>query len=123
MAAFPSYGKLLLGGFSEAPASALIRTEMEGGLPKQAKVRARVMVTRAVAMDYSMSEFESFKVWFRDTIKRGADWFDWIDPLDGVTKLARIVAADPAFTAQPTTFSEGAPLRWTVKFNLETWDA
>lgn len=122
MAAFPTYGKLLLTEFAEAPESALLRTEMESGPPKQAKIRSRVMVRRSLAMDYSMAEYTTFKTFFRTTINGGADWFDWVDPLDGVTKLARIVAGNPAYNAQPYTYSEGAPLRWKVTFALEAWD-
>ncbi|HFD81045.1 MAG TPA: hypothetical protein ENK05_11755 [Gammaproteobacteria bacterium] len=124
MAAFPSYGKLVLQDYGETPNPAVLRTEMEGGPPKQAQILSRVMVIRPVTMIYSASEFASFKTWFRDQIARGADWFDWTDPVDGQLKQARIVSSQqqPSWQATPFTESPGAPLSWEVRMQIETWE-
>jgi len=119
-ATWPTYGHLALDRYGEEPESALVRTQMESGPPKQAMVRSRAMVGRPVTYVYSDSEYATWKTWFRDTIARGADWFNWTDPQDGVVKLARIrggVYKSRAFTPSP-----GAPLSWEVAFTVETWD-
>ena len=121
MAVFPALGKLRLEGYGEQPESAVLRTEMESGPPKQAQVRSRVMVTRPVTMQYNAADYGSFKTWFRDDIARGADWFDWTDPVDGVIKQARIAGGE--YSAVPFTESQGGPLLWDVSFQLETWEA
>ncbi len=117
---YPSYGRLALDRYGEEPESALIRTQMESGPPKQAMVRSKAMVGRPVTYVYSDAEYASWKTWFRDTIARGADWFNWTDPQDGITKLARIEGG--IYTAKPFSPYPGAPLSWEVSFRLETWD-
>jgi hypothetical protein len=121
MPTFPNYGKLLLPGYGEDPESAVDRTQMESGPPKQAMVRSRVMVSRPVVMLFTASEYASFKTWFRTDVARGADWFDWTDPADGATRQARIV--DGRYRANAFAESPGAPLSWEVAMVIETWDA
>lgn len=118
MPALPSYVKILRGGFSEEPESALLRTDMETGPPKQALVKSRIMVSRPVELRIeTLANYLAFKVWFRDTIHRGADWFDMIDPLDGTTRSTRFQGGK--YTAAPAS---GKRL-WTIKTTFETWDA
>lgn len=121
MAAFPAYGQLLLDGHGETPESALLRTDMEGGPPKQIKIKSRVMVARPVAYLFSATEYSQFKIWHRDTINRGADWFDWVEPVDGTTVQARIVGG--AYTARAERGTPGAELTFRVDLTLESWDA
>ena len=45
MATWPSYAGIRHEGFAEQRESALMRTEMESGPPRQTKVRSRVLVT------------------------------------------------------------------------------
>ena len=123
--AFPTYGKLLLAEYTEQPASAILRTEMESGPPKQAMIKSRVMVTRSLTYIYTASEFASFKVWVRDTISRGADWFDYVDPADGATKQGRLVVSQNGspYSAKATTSAIGSVLSWEVSMQVETWEA
>lgn len=116
MAAFPSYASIALTGYAEQRESALMRTQMESGPPKQAKVRSRVMVTRpATILLASLSDYQSFVLWFAQTIHEGADWFDFTDPVDGATKSARFVGG--GLNAIPNQ-SKNA---WSIKTSIETW--
>ncbi len=117
---YPTYGRLALDSYGEEPESALVRTSMESGPPKQAMIRSRTMVGRPVTYIYSDTEYASWKTWFRDTVSRGADWFNWTDPQDGTVKLARI--ENGVYTARAFSPSPGAPLSWEVSFRIETWD-
>lgn len=114
------YGKLVLDGYGERPESAVLRTDMETGPPKQAMLRSRVMVKRNITMLYTKSEYQSFLTWFRDTTARGANFFFWTDPRDGVSKLARIINGE--YEARSYVATEGADLSWEVSLQLETWE-
>lgn len=118
MATFPGYPTLMAAGFAQKRSTALLRTQMESGPPKQLKVKSRVMVTRPVSYFLStLSDFNNFVTFFQTTINYGADWFTWTDPLDSVAKLARIVGElDVEEPGVAMTY-------WVVKFNLETWTA
>lgn len=117
MAAFPSYARILFENYAEQRESALLRTEMESGPPKQAKVRSRVMVRRDVQIRLpSLTDYRSFVAWFSGTINEGADWFDFTDRIDGTVKSARFVNGG----------LQGRPMRglngdWVVKAQIETW--
>jgi hypothetical protein len=115
-ATFPTYAQLLLEGFSEKPETQVSRTEMEGGLAKQRRVRSRALVARPVQYVIpSTAEYSAFKDWINNTLAGGADWYFWTDPVDGLEKLARIKGGE----------YEGTPWgddgKWIVKFTLETW--
>lgn len=119
---FPSTGKLSLSGYSEKPESALLRSEMESGPAKQALIKSRVMVERSITLHYSFAEYAAFKAWFKSTdCNRGASWFDWLDPIDGATKQARLKNGD--YDALPRSGGEGAVLEWDVSMIIETWDS
>ncbi len=119
MSAFPSYLKLANKDFSEEPGEALWRTPMEGGPPKQLERFSRVLVKRAVVyLADTKADYQSFKTWVTTTLNNGADWFDWIDPVDGATKLARIEGG--RYKGAPWT---PALDRWEISFTLETWSA
>ena len=117
MAALPSYASIHLDGYAEQRESALMRTEMESGPPKQAKIKSRVMVTRPVTIRVNtLADYQAFVVWFSDTINEGADWFDWLDPISNTTKQARIQGG--ALDASPMGSINGA---WVMRAKLETW--
>ena len=119
---FPSGGQLLLNGYGMRPGSAVLRTEMETGPPKQAKIKSQVMVGRPVQYLYTETELQAFETWFRGTeCNWGASWFDWTDPRDGVAKQMRIV--DGLYDVTPHNETEGAPLKWIVSLNLENWES
>lgn len=114
------YGKLLLRDYGERPESAVLRTEMESGFAKQAKIRSKVPVFRPAVIDYSNTEYSQFKTWFKDTLARGTNWFAWTDPQDGVSKQARIVRGE--YEARSYFKTEGETLSWEVSFLLETME-
>ncbi|HHJ11889.1 MAG TPA: hypothetical protein ENK00_01810 [Chromatiales bacterium] len=124
MAVFPTYGRILLDDYGEEPSPATLRTDMESGPPKQVQVLSRVMVTRTVTVLYTNTEYKNFKTWFRDTVSRGADWFDFVDPVDGVTRQSRIVSSrqQPPYQAKAVSQGEGSPLSWAVSMRIESWD-
>lgn len=120
--AFPNYGKLKLAPYNENPESAIRRTTMETGPAKQARIKSRVMVDRSVVIRYTGTEFASFKSWFKSSdCNWGAAWFDWTDPIDNTVKQARIV--NGAYTANPRSAGDGAPVEWDVALTLETWES
>lgn len=116
MPSFPSYAKLLADGYAEQRDSALLRTEMEDGPPKQARIRSRVMVTRPVTiLLQSKADYQSFITWFSVDLDEGADWFDFTDPVSNTVKQARFVGE--GLTAMPTS----ALQVWTISAKIETW--
>lgn len=118
MATLPTYAKLFLAGYKEKRESALIRTEMESGPPKQAKIRSRVMVTRSVSIQFNtLSDYQSFVSWFSTTINEGADWFTFTDPVSGLSSTGRFVCN--GFDASPMAAVSGA---WVINgLSIETW--
>lgn len=119
MATFPTYAKLVLEGFKKDRESALQRTDMERGPPKQPRIKSRVLVTRKLTYAFdSKTDYNNFLTWFNTSINRGAAWFDWTDPETSTVKKARIVNGK---------LSEEKPLNsalslWQVMFDLETWE-
>lgn len=118
MAAWPNYGRLELPGYSEEPGSAVQRTVMESGPAKQLQVLSLQDIPRSVTYLYSAPEYGTWLTFYRTTINRGTDWFDWVDPRDGVTRQARIV--EGKYKAEPYAEAPGAPLSWRVSCRLET---
>ncbi len=116
MAALPAYVEILLDGYSEQRGSALLRTEMEDGPPKQARIRSRVLVTRPATLRVtSRVNYLSLVAWYSETLNEGADWFDFADPVSGTTKAARFVGG--GFDATPQSGLE----TWFIKTQIETW--
>jgi hypothetical protein len=119
MAAFPSYAVLLGQNYTETPDSAVQRTNMENGPPKQLKFKSRVIVTiAAVYALKSMTDYTNFVDWFRNTINFGADWFDWTDPKTGSTVTARIVNGQ--YSAQAVN-PDGS--YWQLTMSIEYWSS
>lgn len=116
MAAFPTYAKISYGSYSETRESALMRTEMESGPPKQARIKSRVLTTKNVSiMLNTKANYLSFTAWYRDTIHDGADWFTFTDPVSGSTVNARF--AGGGFDA---TSVHGTDM-WSIKSKIEVW--
>lgn len=117
MATLPASAKILFDGFTEQRESALMRTEMESGPPRQTKVRSRVMVRRSVSILFSSkADYQSFMTWYANDINEGASWFDMTDPVSGLTINARFV--NGGLAASPVN---NGLTRWTVKTQIETW--
>lgn len=114
---FPSYAKILYSGYSIKRESALLRSEMESGPPRQTKVRSTVMVTRSVNIYLASREaFQSFEAWYANDTNEGATWFNFTDPVSETSKLARFV--NGGYTATP--LMEGLSA-WSVEAKIETW--
>ena len=118
MASLPSYAKILVEGFGEQRESALMRTEMESGPPKQAKIKSRVMITRPVSIYIdTLDNYKLFVTWFSVTINEGSDWFDWTDTVSGTTKSVRFNGG--GMDAFPVGKIDGP---WTIRgLKLEGW--
>ena len=116
MATFPAYAKILASGYAEQRESALLRTEMESGPPKQAKIKSRVMVVRPVnILIQSRADYLSFVDWFVEDLNEGSAWFDFTDPVTNTVKQARFVGGGLEATPQ-----SGLTL-WTIPLKIETW--
>lgn len=120
--AFPSIGKINLSSYTEKPESAVLRSEMESGPSKQALIKSRVMVPRSVTLLFDATEYATFKAWFKSAdCLSGANWFDWVDPIDGATKQARIKNGE--YDPRPRSGNEGEQLKWSVSMIIETWSS
>lgn len=119
MATLPATAKILFDGFAEQRESALMRTEMESGPPRQVKTKSRVMIKRPVSLLFSTkADYLSFLSWYSTDINEGADWFQMADPVTGDTIDARFIAS--TLTAQPLN---PGMTRWTIKAQIEAWGA
>jgi hypothetical protein len=124
MATWPTYAQLLLADFGVERDTALARTDMESGPPKQMRTKSRVMasIPARVRID-GKTNYQAFLTWWRDTIDYGADWFDFTDPVAGTTLQARIVGGKLG-RAVPITGRPGASgTLWEIPLTLEYWDA
>jgi hypothetical protein len=78
---FPTYPILMFEALEDTPQPNVRRTEMEGGLPKQAVKYTRQLVQTNVSYKLCGHTHNSeFRRWVRDTLKFGALWFMWTDP-------------------------------------------
>lgn len=117
MATFPSYAKILFKDYSQIKESALIRTEMESGPPKQAKIKSKVMSVRSVKIYLSSKvDFQNFEDWYENDLQLGSAWFDFIDPVSGSTIQARF--RDGGYTAIPIIADMN---KWEIAAQIESW--
>lgn len=99
MAAFPTYARLLLEGYSEAPDYGVLRTEMDDGLAKQRARRSKPIVTRsATVMVHSLDDRLEFDQWMAQDLYGGAGWFAF-RTLAGTIQPARIVGGRISWTS------------------------
>ena len=95
MAAFPSYVKIA-SPIEEAPASVILRSEMERGVPKQRRFAADTLVEQQVTLYfYTKQNSIDWETWFYTDINGGADFFDWTDSRSGSTVQARVKDGQP----------------------------
>ena len=117
MPTLPSYVSISFDGFMEKRSSVILRTEMESGPPKQARIASKPMVTRPVRLiTSSKADYNSFISWYMNDLNEGALWFDFPDPVSGTTKQARFVSGE----------LQGIPINallndWVIVANIETW--
>lgn len=118
MATFPTYAKILFQDYSRKKESALIRTEMESGPPKQAKYQSKVMLTRSVKIFFnSKADFINFETWYDVTLDQGSGWFDYVDEISGSTVSARFV--NGGYTCAPLSAKMD---KWQISAQIESWN-
>lgn len=114
---FPSYAKIQFDSYSQQRESALMRTEMESGPPRQAKVRSRVMLTRSVKIYLATkADFQAFETWYASDLSLGASWFNFTDPVSKALVSARFVGG--GYSATPVTAGLSG---WMVTSKIESW--
>ena len=114
---FPSYAKILFSGYSQQRESALLRTQMDSGPPRQARIKSNVMLQRTVKLYFSSkSDFQAFETWYQNDCNFGAAWFNFTDPVSGSTVTARFM--DGGYTAVPLV---GGMSAWEVDAKIESW--
>ena len=118
MATFPSDGILLFPGYAENPESVVERTPMDDGMAKQSRIYSSREVQRTVRYKFTRIGYIDFKTWVDTDIAGGSGFFDWVDPLDGLTKQGRMV--NGGFSGVPDSTGEGQEPDWIVSFTLET---
>jgi len=115
--AFPhSYAKILAEGYDKNRPSAVSRSEMEDGMVKQLRTKARVLVKRNMTISVaSLSDYQAFIAWYQNDVDYGALWFDFTDPEDSVVKFARIVLQ---LNSERPLVGLG---QWRISAVIETW--
>jgi len=117
MATFPAYANILFNGYNKKRESALLRSEMESGPPKQARVRYNVMEVHSVKIYVSSNaDFQSFENWYSNNLNEGASWFDFTDPVTLSIVQARF--KDGGYTATPMTPDME---NWEITAQIERW--
>ncbi len=118
METWPAYGVLLPDQFGEAVQPNVDRTQMEGGSVKQTRRGSLETFIKPASYLFSEIEYSDWKAWRKNNINRGVDWFNRLDPLDGVIKQTRIVSGE--FKAeQYSPESPGGELRYVVNLSFE----
>lgn len=114
---FPAYAKILFEGYSEQREPGLLRTEMESGPPRQAKVRSRVMKTRSVKIYLeTTANYKAFENWYANDLSEGALWFGFTDTVSKDQLLARFVGG--GYQSQP--LAPGLK-GWAISAKIESW--
>lgn len=114
---FPTYVRLSIDGFGLDRATAVNRTDMSDGMVKQLRTKSRVLVTRSVMLLLdSKADYLSFITFFEEDLDKGALWFQWVDPIDKQTKLARFVSK-----LGKEEMRGGMPNLWQISASIETW--
>lgn len=113
MATFPTYACVQLEGYQEKSDFLVLRSEMDSGVAKQRPRRSLPIVTRDVKVKVAnKTEKTLFDTWVKNDIDGGTGWFDYIDPLDNVTKQARIINGEVNWSSPGVV--------WFAQMKLET---
>lgn len=106
MPTLPSNVTVLVEGYEETPDFNVLRSEMDSSFAKQRPRRSLPIVARSVTLKVGTNaEKIAFEQFFRDDINGGTAFFDYVDPVDNLTKQARFV---------------GGQIRWSTTGNLWT---
>jgi len=120
MPTWPAPAQLQFNDFGEEFEPGVMSTTMESGPKKVIQVRSRVMVSRPCTVKFaSRTDYLAFIAWFQTTLKNGALWFDWFDPVRRVTVQARI--ADGKLGKARPLSGLTAPGPWLMPLTIETW--
>ncbi len=124
---FPTYPVLLREALEELPQANVRRTEMEGGLPKQAVKYTRQLVQISVAYKLcGHSANHDFRTWVSKTLRYGALSFMWADPrlanagtaIEPISqRMVRIVGGQVKYTPLTKDLSH-----YKTSFTLEYMD-
>lgn len=113
----PNYARLMRDGYKHQRESALLRSDMESGPPRQARIKSTPMVTKTCTIYLgSKVDFESFEDWYVNELKEGALWFTYLDPVSESTKMARFVGG--GYEATPRANIHGS---WLISAKIESW--
>lgn len=115
---FPAYMKPLRDGYKVQRSGNVLRTEMEGPIPKERPVNSKAIrrVSITFAVD-SKADYNAFIAWLDTSpMARGVGWFTWTDPYDAVAKRAKIVKGIDGITETPLNT---ALTMWNLSMTLE----
>ncbi|PPT26886.1 hypothetical protein [Xanthomonas arboricola] len=89
MASFPSYAGVLYDTVRSSFDAAVLRTEMERGVPKQRVLNSRVLMKLSMTLDFATpADAMAFEGWYFGVIRR-IGWFDFVHPLSGAALQVR----------------------------------
>lgn len=114
MAAWPGTLPVpVLSGYGGSPAQAFVRTDMEAGPARQRQRFTATPEDLTVSWKFTPAQMEIFRVFWQDTIHRGADWFTMtLDTGDG------LIAYDTRFT-KPYKYQAAPGMNWVVSADIE----
>lgn len=117
----PSYAIIVLEGYSESLSPAMHRSEFDDGYVRQnAKISRRRIVRSATIRLCSVEDLREFKCWLRDSVRNGAMWWLYTDPVEGRDLRARFVNGDFVFKTI-NQVREGGSNVWTADCEIESW--
>ncbi|GAA5784705.1 hypothetical protein [Chitiniphilus shinanonensis] len=110
---FPAYAKVTRDDNERTPNWGVLRTEMDGAVPKQRSRWSRPIIRRnVVAWLDSAADYQAFEQWVGVTLQGGAGWFTWVEAETGRSYRAHIVDGKVAYRHM------GGPF-WQAKFEME----
>ena len=65
-------------------------------------------------------DLREFKCWLRDTLRNGALWFNYNDPVEGALVRCRFVGGDITFSPKAAVLSN-VPTVWMATTIMESW--
>lgn len=93
MATFPNYAKIVWPDTSEQHASAVLRSEVERGIPRTRRNAADTLVSVSVTLQlFTPQRVADFESWFYAEAMAGAAWFSFTHPRTGAVVQGRMVS-------------------------------
>ncbi|WP_440030570.1 hypothetical protein, partial [Chromobacterium amazonense] len=112
---FPAYALMLAEEYSDEPNFGAVRTEMDGGLPKQRRRFSVPLISRSLNIKLcSDADRFRFDAWARDELDGGVGWFIFPDPVSGQAKRGRLVGSPPY------RWRRDGPQKWKTQLQIET---